>query len=67
MRRDALTGHPPEPLRVRCCVCGRWTEAPVTIGYSSASGAWSVTHYVCPDHVVGGRCAADHTRRAPDH
>jgi hypothetical protein len=61
MTRDALTNEPPVPSGAPCCLCGQWTEAPVVIGYSSASGPVFVTHRVCPQHVnATGPCIADH-------
>ncbi|MCX4664233.1 hypothetical protein [Streptomyces uncialis] len=49
-----------------CCLCGRWTVAPVAIGYGSMSGSVSVTHHVCAEHVhARGPCTADHTTRGP--
>lgn len=68
MTRDALTGRVPEPPRERCCVCGRWTAAPVVIGYGRVGCGDAVTHHVCPEHVhaaASGPCAAEHSAYRP--
>ncbi|MGX2997463.1 hypothetical protein JNUCC64_24925 [Streptomyces sp. JNUCC 64] len=77
MTRDALLlDGPPAETGAHCCVCGRWTTAPVVIGYTNHSGhdgtgdatgtgpgpsTAPITHHACPRHLVtGGECVADH-------
>ncbi|MER5490143.1 hypothetical protein [Streptomyces sp. NPDC002490] len=61
MTRDALTNAPPTEAGTHCCHCGRWTTAPVVLGYGSVSGTGFITHRVCPQHAgASGPCTADH-------
>ncbi|WP_445402466.1 hypothetical protein ACSMX9_12870 [Streptomyces sp. LE64] len=63
MTREALTTAPPTESGTHCCRCGRWTTAPVVVGYGSGStsGPEFITHHVCPQHVTApGPCTADH-------
>ncbi|WP_445397095.1 hypothetical protein ACSMX9_24770 [Streptomyces sp. LE64] len=62
MTRDALISGPPAESGAHCCLCGRWTTAPVVIGYDcQGGGAGFVAHRVCPQHVATpGSCTANH-------
>jgi hypothetical protein len=61
MTRDALTTTPPTPTGTHCCTCGRWTTAPVVIGYASTEDTGFTTHHACPHHLADpGPCTADH-------
>ncbi|MGX2996298.1 hypothetical protein JNUCC64_18805 [Streptomyces sp. JNUCC 64] len=73
MIREALLGGPPTETGTHCYVCGRWTTAPVVIGYTTrhapdgtgtgtdaTTGPRSVTHHVCPHHTTGDDHPTDH-------
>ncbi|MFI6525545.1 hypothetical protein [Streptomyces uncialis] len=61
MTLDHLFPQVPPVHGEHCCLCGRWTIAPVTVGYGSMSGSVGVTHHVCAEHVhTRGPCTADH-------
>ncbi|MGX2997204.1 hypothetical protein JNUCC64_23560 [Streptomyces sp. JNUCC 64] len=74
MIRDALIDGPPAESGAHCCACGRWTTAPVVIGYGSRDGTGFVPHHACPRHVTdplrgagGGRAeVAPAVRRDPE-
>ncbi|SCK32935.1 hypothetical protein YW7DRAFT_02661 [Streptomyces sp. AmelKG-E11A] len=64
MTYDGLIPQVPPVRDEHRCLCGRWTVAPVVIGYGSTSGSVSVTHHVCAEHVhARGECTADHTQQ----
>ncbi|MGX2996521.1 hypothetical protein JNUCC64_19975 [Streptomyces sp. JNUCC 64] len=66
MIRDALLHDgPPAETGAHCHVCGRWTTAPVVIGYTSRTSTDGdtgyVTHHACPHDISDGQRTADHT------
>ncbi|MGX2996219.1 hypothetical protein JNUCC64_18390 [Streptomyces sp. JNUCC 64] len=60
MTRDALLHDgPPTETGAHCHTCGRWTTAPIVIGYTSRTSTngdtTSITHHTCPHHLTNDR------------
>ncbi|MFF0446213.1 hypothetical protein ACFYT4_07330 [Streptomyces sp. NPDC004609] len=51
MTRDALTCEPPADSSATCCVCGRWTLAPLPVRRVARPSGAPMTVHACPEHA----------------
>lgn len=52
MIRDALTGATPQEVGATCCVCQRWTLAPLPVRDVERMSGPPVTLHACPTHAA---------------
>ncbi|MGW6458975.1 hypothetical protein ACWF94_24165 [Streptomyces sp. NPDC055078] len=53
MTRDAIISDPTPAPGAYCCVCKKWTSAPMPVRHIERASGPPVTLYACPRHVVG--------------